>query len=50
MSKKIYLHMVKSGMIKLLKVTEVGKSKDKHMSKKDHIRYNLTRYTNDKTK
>jgi hypothetical protein len=45
MSRLIYLHMVKSGMIRLLKVTEVGKSKDKHMSKKDHIKYNLTRYT-----
>jgi hypothetical protein len=37
--------MVKSGMIKLLKVTAEGKSKDKHMSKKDHIKYNLTRCT-----
>ena len=50
MSRLIYLHMVKSGMIKHLKVTAEGKSKDKHMSKKEHIRYNLTRYTNDKTK
>ena len=39
--------MLKSGMIKLLKVTEPGLSKDKHMSKKEHIRYNLTRYTNE---
>lgn len=50
MSKKIYLHMLKNGMVRLLKVTEVGRSKDKHISKKEHIRYNLTRYTNDKTK
>ena len=45
MSRLIYLHMLRNGMIRLLKITEVGKSKDKHMSKKDHIRYNLTRYT-----
>ena len=45
MSRLIYLHMLKSGMIRLLKVTAEGKSKDKHMSKKDHIKYNLTRYT-----
>ena len=41
------MHLVKSGMIKHLKVTAEGKSKDKHMSKKEHIRYNLTRYTNE---
>jgi hypothetical protein len=46
MSRLIYLHMVKNGMIKLLKVT-AGKSKDRHISKKEHIRYNLTRYTNE---
>ena len=50
MSRTIYLHMVKNGMIKLVKVTAEGKSKDKHMSKKENIRYNLTRYANDKTK
>lgn len=47
MSKKIYLHMLRNGMIRLLKITEVGKSKDKHMSKKEHIKYNLKRYTNE---
>lgn len=45
MSRLIYRHLVKSGMIKLLKVTEPGLSKDKRMSQKPHIKYNLTRYT-----
>jgi hypothetical protein len=39
--------MIRNGMIKRLKVTAEGKSKDKHMSKKEHIRYNLKRYTNE---
>jgi hypothetical protein len=47
MSRMIYLHMASNGMIKLLKVTAEGKSKDKHMSKKEHIRYNLKRYTDE---
>jgi len=45
MSKKIYLHMVKVGMIKLLKVTEPGLSKDKRMSQQPRIKYNLKRYS-----
>jgi len=45
MSRLIYMHLVKSGMIKLLKITEVGKSKDKRISQKPHIKYNLTRYS-----
>jgi hypothetical protein len=42
MSKKIYLHMVKSGMIK---EERTAKTKDKRISQKPHIKYNLTRYT-----
>lgn len=49
MSKKIYLHMVKNGMIKEKSSAE-GKSKDKRISQQPRIKYNLTRYTNDKTK
>ena len=44
MSKKIYLHMVKSGMIKE-KSSPVGMSKFKHISQNPTIKYNLTRYT-----
>lgn len=46
MSRLIYLHMVKSGMIKE-KFSQPGQSKDKRISQKPHIKYNLTRYTNE---
>jgi len=44
MSRLIYQHMVRSGMIKEKSSAE-GKSKDKRMSQQPRIKYNLTRYT-----
>jgi len=44
MSKKIYLHMVKSGMIK---EERTAKTKDKRISQNQLIKYNLKRYTNE---
>lgn len=49
MSRLIYQHLIKLGMIKE-KITQEGKSKDKRISQKQHIKYNLTRYKNDKIK
>lgn len=44
MSKKIYQHMVKVGMIKE-KASAEGKSKFKHISQSHLIKFNLKRYT-----
>ena len=44
MSRLIYLHMVKSGMIKEKSSAE-GKSKDKRISQQPQIKYTLKRYS-----
>lgn len=44
MSRKIYLHMQKSGMIKE-NSSQPYQSKFKHISQNASIKYNLTRYT-----
>ena len=40
----IYKHLDKMSKIVRVKFTEPGKSKDKHISQKPHVKYNLDRY------
>ena len=47
MSRLIYMHLVKNGMLIYEKHVPNGQSKDKRISQKPHIKYNLTRYTNE---
>ena len=42
--RNIYKHLDKMSKIVRVKFTEPGKSKDKHISQKPHVKYNLDRY------